>query len=315
MPPTPTNEGSPSQPPSPHPNPPVAAGSSAGSGTQSPNESGVKSSGSLKPPSENGTDNSTPESAAGVAKKSKIELVDFLYRDSPRINSLYSQLFNGLLINTETSDAARNAAERGFGLATVVTGAVKKTEENNRAVKETRLPHDVIAADLIAALGALGRISDKIAESPPGTLVRATGRLYLMDDFVIKTAIVAISEKAKDQDETGMKSIRKWLKKVTDEIKAPNAFILQTGGCNVVGILDPVGMHEPVTATYFKYGDRGIDGVGVIGIKESPQRYSGESQAGFYSSTGGIYSGLLGHTVFPAGSINISPLVIYREVL
>lgn len=290
----------------------TAVESSVESGTQSPSVASETSSTGTKTASSSETPNSTPESNDREARKPAIELADFIYRDNPRINSLYSQLFNGLLLNTETTEAAKDAAERGIGLAAVVTGAMKKTVESNRSVKETRHPHDAIAGDLIASLGALGRVSDDFERALPGQLVRAHGTLFLFDSTLLQMAASIIPSFAAQQ---GGEQAAVMMAAVINAMPAPTGFVLRTNSGDIVGTLDPAGLHEPIAASYFKHGKDGIAGVGLIGLREG--RGSGASERPFCAP---LLDGMQGFAdalhdmLFPADGIRVAPLALFRSV-
>ncbi|SRR6266496_1241324 len=98
------------------------------------------------------------------------------------------------------------------------------------------------------------------------------------------------------------------------KLEVPSAFILETDhGTQLVGTLKDEGMQEPISTYYFKHGTAGLNGTFIIGIKEEPaigftlpeEQVFGASQAAAQA---------LSSMFFPAGSIKLTPIAIFRKL-
>lgn len=81
-------------------------------------------------------------------------LYDFLYRDSNRIASYYSQIFRGHLSSMEKSTSERRNTDIGGKVDLHVVSADRKiTNETLEGDKRVFDPHDLIATDVLSFFG------------------------------------------------------------------------------------------------------------------------------------------------------------------
>lgn len=250
-----------------------------------------------------------------AVKKSTRELADFIYRDSQRIASLTAQIFGNALLNTEITQAKKDASEKGVGLATIVTGAMKSGTEDSLTEKNTYQPHDAAAAGLLTNLALLGRISDKPASARPGEIVRAAGTLYLFDGNLVRLSMSAVIPTVFGAAPDADPGLLAGLQAFIGMLPMPAGFVLRTPDSTIAGTIDANGLHEPISAAYFKHGADGIAEAGIVGILE------GTGGTGLGDTLGSaLLDGAQGlakvfrDLLFPAGSIRLAPIAIYRSV-
>ncbi len=195
-----------------------------------------------------------------------VALYDFLYKDSGRIASYYSQIFKGRLASLEEADSDRESLEKGGKIdLQIVSGDLKTTQETQSSSKRVIDPHDVITTDVLSFLRSSELINDDIEGSPHGSLVLAEGTLVFADRHILELAIVAFdsviadeARKPKSQQNRATVQGYKFIKEFLTKIPLPSAFLLQTSdGIQIAGTLKEAGMEEPISTYYYKLGGEG----------------------------------------------------------
>jgi hypothetical protein len=249
-------------------------------------------------------------------------LYDFLYRDSNRIASYYSQIFHGHLSSMEKNvSERRNVDVSGKLDFHVVSGDRKITTETLEGDKRIFDPHDLIATDVLSFLVTNDHALDDITNAPHGSLVVVQGTLVFVDRLIAEVAIIAFdnlisthSAKPKSPEEKANLQGLKVLKDALQKISLPSAFILQTNeGIQIVGTIKEAGMEEAISNYYFKHGTAGLSDVYMIGIKEVP------SPAFALPDTQLIGAGqqmaqALSDMLFPAEAIRVTPIALFRRL-
>jgi hypothetical protein len=215
-----------------------------------------------------------PQSDAAVSA----ELVDFLYRDKARMASYASLFSKGRRVSREESGSTRKLGEGSGSVGYMGTGVgLRGATEHVSGIKNTITPHDQESLDVLSWLQKKGW-HDNWEEAPHGALVRARGTLFLYDRHVMEFAEVFLqggideerAKKGKDQNKDMIRSLE-FARKIIPKMIVPSAFVLQTADKpSIVGVLKESDLEEPVSASYFKYGETGLSDVNKIGIKEIP---------------------------------------------
>jgi len=150
-------------------------------------------------------------------------LYDFLFIDSPRVQSLYSQLYSGLLneITSLVSEAKSKETEIKAGGSPVGSLASRRKEQDKQSKTESVDPHDLILRDVLGGLTDFGMISSDPKSARPGSLILLQGNSYILDFSVYENLleilpIMAMSESGKTQ--TSSKAARKQHQKETKNV-------------------------------------------------------------------------------------------------
>jgi hypothetical protein len=249
-------------------------------------------------------------------------LYDFLYRDSSRITSLYSQIFGGHLTSLEETDSMRDTKDsRARVNIALASGDMKSSEENLSSQKRTTVPHDILATDVLSYFYEQGRVYDDIDTAPNGAIIRAKGTLILVDRTMIEMAIFAFEadlenmrKAARTPDEKATVKNLKSVLPILDKLVFPSGFLLHTDeGLQIAGTLKDAGMEEPISTYYFKHGTAGLSSVHLVGIKEKPTHafeLSNEQLIG----AGKIMAQFLHNMTFPPDAIMATPITLLREL-
>ena len=249
-------------------------------------------------------------------------LYDFLYKDSSRITSYYAQLFGGSLETHEHSDSTTEGEERTGKLsAGVFGGDVKTSSQTQVGAKRVINPHDVVTTDVLAFLSGKSLLQKDVGLAPHGSLIVAQGTLCFLDKLMIELAVASFEmtvkqEMAKPKAQRDMLSIQtmNFVIPFLSKLIVPSAFLLETDdGVQLAGTLKDEGMQEPISTYYFKHGTGGLGQTFVIGIKEEAsvgltlidEQFFGASQ---------LAAQALSAMFFPAGSIKLTPIALFRKL-
>ena len=128
------------------------------------------------------------------------QLIDFLYRDMSRINSLVSQLFQGALtgVTTTSSHANQDCNKLRVGLPMLHgDNSVSRTETDS--VQKTYVPHDINLVELLSNLQSVlnGR---PLSDTDTGRLCILTGGLTIRDYRTLKQTAPIMFENKEVQD-------------------------------------------------------------------------------------------------------------------
>ena len=113
----------------------------------------------------------------------KPTLYDFLFIDFPRVQSLYSQLYSGLLseIINLVADIKAKETEIKAGGAPVGSLSSHRREQHDQSRSESFDPHDVILRDVLGGLMESGMITTDLEAAQPGNIILIQGRPYILD--------------------------------------------------------------------------------------------------------------------------------------
>jgi hypothetical protein len=249
-------------------------------------------------------------------------LYDFLYRDSNRITSYYAQIFGSRLSSIERTDLERSSLDSGFkGSLHVLSADQRSTNQTETSSKQVLDPHDIITTDVLSSLQERGRLNSDLAGAPHGSLVIAHGTLLFVDKILGEAGSVAVGESIRQelskphskQDKAAIASQRLG-QQFLNRVQIPSTFLLGTDtGVMVAGTIKEAGMEEPISTYYFKHGNAGLADVFVICIKEvpSPSFVLPNTQL---IGVGQAFAQALSELLFPAGSIRVTPIAIFRKL-
>ncbi len=116
------------------------------------------------------------------SEERKATLFDFLYIDFDRVNSLYSQLFSGLLsvIEQVASETITSGTDLRLGPSSF--GTTRRSEQKESESRVDRLnPHDLILSDVLQGLVQNNFIQTDVSQAHPGNLVLLNGRISILN--------------------------------------------------------------------------------------------------------------------------------------
>jgi hypothetical protein len=250
-----------------------------------------------------------------------VELYDFLYRDTGRFTSYYSQIFEGRLTSLEETDTDRETRDRQLGGdLQIVSGAVRKTEETASSSKRTIDPADLIPSDVLSSLQDGAFIRTDVAAAPHGALIQAKGTIVFADRHILEMSavvfqslIAAEKQKPKNKQDAEALSSYTMIEGLMHKVPLPSAFILQTSDVQIAGTLKDEGMVEPISTYYFRHGTHGLSDVYVIGIKEIPAASVTLPPTAFLTAAQQTAEALTTFLI-PADAIRVTPLAFYRKL-
>jgi hypothetical protein len=249
-----------------------------------------------------------------------VELYDFLYRDSNRLTSYYSQIFQGKLSSIEELENSKEASQKTGGAnLKVISGQYQKTNEDQTSSKRVFDPHDLNTTDVLSFLQTNKYIHIDYENAPNGAMVLVKGKLFFTDRNMLSISAQAalfISQQEnpiQEITEEQRLEIQVVQQMLNDGFFQPVCFLQTKDGHIIAGTVKEIGLEELVTTYYLKYGSLGLDDVYIIGLKEVPAFLDEENFSqmikGMQQLTDSISDFLCGEE-----SIKITPLAIFRKV-
>lgn len=249
-----------------------------------------------------------------------VEFYDFLYRDSNRLTSYYSQIFQGRLTSIEELENNKEASQKTGGLNfKVASGQFQKTNEDQTSSKRVFDPHDMNTTDVLSFLQTSRYIQNDYLAAPNGAIIVVKGKLFFTDRNMLSVATQAAL--LVSQQETPMQEITQEQilgvqvaqQMINDGFFQPICFLQTEDGHTVTGTVKENGLEEPVSTYYLKYGGWGLDDVYIIAIKEIPALLNEDNFSKMFQSTQELSENI---SDFLCGedSIKITPLAIFRKI-
>lgn len=246
------------------------------------------------------------------------ELYDFLYRDSNRLTSYYSQIFQGKLSSLEELDSdTQKVTNKGKLNIQVASGELEKTDEVLTSSKRIIDPHDLIATDVLSYLVSDQYIHTDYLNAPNGSIVLIKGTLLFIDkNLIASTASIftsMVENKMVEVDDPNVAIGVEVLKSMLRDVPFPPLYVLETEeGIVATGTVKELGMEEPVSTHYFKYGNSGLPDVYLIGLKEIAIEPQPSSVSEFMNGMQ-MVTQMLTTLLFPVTSIKTTPLALFRK--
>ena len=192
------------------------------------------------------------------------ELFDVLYADKEKIDSLYAQLFSGLLQAMRRAETSAQGDSGEFN-ATVgfVSGGRGRRDDVSNQTEEDFLPHDITLIDTLSRLKELGYIHNSLKGVRHGSIFTCECRFSIFDSTVITnfmsnippeimTSAMSGNEKQKRSQVNTMKKLSEmFFKTFTTGI---NFRARSTDGFQVWGSLKSESLRESSTSLVLKHG-------------------------------------------------------------
>lgn len=249
------------------------------------------------------------------------ELVDFLYRDTNRLNSFYAQLFRGRLSLFESGTISKSHSNaKVAGSIGVAAGSMDTTKASENSYKESFDPHDFALVEAMVGLSDAGLIALDPVLANNGELILVKGSVMFIDRHVLRfgkigmQALVAAekSKPRKQQDTASIYAVEE-LSKLIDHIELPSLFILTTDTESYGGSIKEPGLEEPITSYYYRYGGRALPDIWLLGVKEQPVT-SNALSGGLFGQLGDSLDAMqsLG---LPPEAQRVTPIALFRKLI
>src|SRR5690606_20858422 len=121
--------------------------------------------------------------------EAKTGLIDFLYKDLSRIESLFAQLFHGSLKEIAATESFGTSSSNTFKAGLHAVEGSKTSEKQKIDTLEKRIdPHDQKILDILKYLN-LPPVSYNLPSNPIGQIFLIKGNINIRDYQTIKNAI------------------------------------------------------------------------------------------------------------------------------
>lgn len=253
-------------------------------------------------------------------------LLNFLYKDIDLANSLYAQMFNGLMQSIEQAAKSEDSQVVTGKMSCAVAGGglESKTLTGNGRTEKTN-PHDTIFIDVLKYLEP--HYKTKIDTTNPGDVLFAQGMLYILDNEMFKLSFETFGIKAlealpdvKKNKQFG-KMIIDYMKKIIDYPKKDSKYILLSPqGKEITGIVKNESMSDSIASVMMKFGPFPINPVYMVGIVEDgPAKDAADATNPFPTGNmnqmaievAKMFFTTSGRTI---GAISVKPLAIFQQI-
>jgi|GEM_PF-3935733 len=206
-----------------------------------------------------------------------MELFNFIYKNQSLVNSLYAQIFSGLLSSQEDKIESSNQSEHKLetGLpAQVFSVGSQSYEHTEESSSRMTNPHDVILSDVLTALRP--SMKTNVFEAKIGTLVHLKGNLQIIpsefENLAIQTCLQLYEKKLPDNiPGMGKKQLGNFLQKALKAPQRGNHFIFNSDSGGVLkGILNNSDLMEDPDSIAFKFGSGSLR-TEIVAVVESTE--------------------------------------------
>lgn len=133
-----------------------------------------------------------------MGQTQKSALVDFLYRDSSRIDSLFSQLFQGSLKEVAATSACANKQTNGVegSIPGVVKGGFSGEETITETIAKKIDPYDQNILDLLSNFDLMTENSQALRNDDIGKVALLNGQIKIRDYKSLKNSMPVVFQVA-----------------------------------------------------------------------------------------------------------------------
>jgi len=250
-------------------------------------------------------------------------LLNFLYKDQELADSLYAQIFNGLMHSIECGQTKADS-QTGSGKFTVgvVGGGIDGTSSSGESHVEKTNPHDVVFIDVLKHLEPSYKTD--VATVSPGDVLFTRGELYIIDKEMIRIGFELAGKRAieslageKKNHQIG-KMLTSHVKNILDYQKDDSVYVIvpETGG-QVTGVVKNRSLGDSVSSYAMKFGPFPVRHVCVVGIVEDGPARPAETAANPFSAGNLNQSAIqVAKMIFASvgrqpGAISVKPLALF----
>lgn len=240
---------------------------------------------------------------------------DFVYINRPKIESLYAQIFSGLLTKTTntTSNTTKDDSAKGVGYSK--TYGEKKTSSSVTDRLNSEIdPHEIITIDTLSTLSSSAK---PIEEARNGDIIKINADMFLMDKALFDIMMPNLSSfmmmDAPKSEHKHIKQMANTIRKFFESIRFdPTVFASMENGVAIGNIKEDY-LFESITSFHLKHGKDGLSNVYIIGIKEEGVMSFHESEESLINGAMEI-SEIIKNLIVPEGAYVFTPIAIYREI-
>ena len=243
-------------------------------------------------------------------------LYDYLYKDSLRLNSYYSQIWKGKLQTIEKGEATQeNLRESGEGGLPVIKGSISHSEEFQNYSKLKYDPIDMATNDVLSYLMDNNYINKSYNEAKHGQLILAHGSLFFIDKYILEMTdpYFELLIKQLKSDNDSLELMLTFAKNFYSKIPFQTMFILKTKAGMLTGSVHESFLAENISSFYLKHSDNFLNDIYVIGIKESDHTQITLPD----TSLPGIGQSVIREVsklIYPVDAIRTTPIAMFRKL-
>ena len=256
-------------------------------------------------------------------------LYDYLYIDRVRLESLYTQLFSGLLAETEKLSSKGGSKSISAQVGGDPFGSLSKTsgKETQQTLSSRLSPHDLILDDVLNKLRELDFICSDPLQARPGNILLLQGKAAIVDFSIFQGFIKLLplltpdaggKNKAAQQARKIQEKALNFVERIAAMVPWSLTVLMQTESITTWGGVRKEDLRADPGHLALKYGPMLagrwhmlalVDATPGLeedaGIQGLPEMFSG-----LMTATEGIRD-MAGRPVFCVG---VTPLLIFREL-
>lgn len=258
------------------------------------------------------------EASSNTSKTKRPELIDFIYRDSNRIDSYSAQLLGGLLTGKEKHSTEKTGHDKSTSInAAVVQHGEEVASGTERGARDLFTPHDTVAIDVMNTLFSNDFVAKDPVNAPHGSVVRTSGTLMFTDKNMMEMTMKSITAVLKNPsiDLPGDQiALIEMVIESSEHLQFPSAYILKGHqGHFFAGTIKDSGLEEPISSYYYKHGAGGLSQVHLLGIKEVTKAPSLPEHQSFITQTQEMATAMH-NLIFPQDAIVVTPIAMFRRL-
>lgn len=246
-----------------------------------------------------------------------VSLYDYIYKDTARLASYYSQIWSGKLTIVEKTESSKETQEKQVKAGIkVVEGSYGSKEELDKFAKLSYDPLDMATNDILSYLLKNNYINKAYNEAKHGQLVIAHGSLFFIDrhildmtnpffDFIVKNISV--------DDNNFLETFMNFAKEFYSKVPFQTMFLLKTKSSMLTGSVIENYLSESISSFYLKHAENFLDDIHIIGIKESEHKQITLPENSL-PWVGQLIIKELSKLIYPVDAIRVTPIAIFRKL-
>lgn len=201
-------------------------------------------------------------------------LLNFLYRDWDLANSLYAQIYNGLLQTIEDGSKTGDSQSATGKMSCAVAGGSlegKTTTETSRIEKIS--PHDIIFIDVLKHIEKYYKTD--VTNIQTGDIAFVAGKLYVLEKEMVRASFETFGLNALRENPELKKNkallnmIIPSVRKALEYSKDDSMYVLvQDDGAKITGTIKDKYMSDSIASMVMKFGPFPVAPVYVVGVVE-----------------------------------------------
>lgn len=192
-------------------------------------------------------------------------LFNFIYKNNELIQSLYAQIFSGLLQSTETQETAKHR-EGGImegKIPPIVKGNLSSEDANEKTIRMVMDPHDAMLNDVLVTLAP--RMKHDLSDVHFGDMIHIKGKLFVIPSAIERNGMDLLFEAFSPQidlskiPKNARSNAKSFIKKAIVGDEQGCRFLFSTTDDEIMrGVLNIENLIENQKELTFKYGIQAI---------------------------------------------------------